>query len=86
MPRKYHRQLVGYRGAEPAGTIVVDPYNKFLYHVHGDGRAGRYGIGVGKEGFAWNGRAKIGAKKPWPTNEEVIRAVTAEFGGHNQDA
>lgn len=67
VPRDYHRQLVSYRGAEPAGTVVIDPHNRFLYLVRGDGKAVRYGIGVGREGFAWNGRAKIGAKKQWPT-------------------
>lgn len=67
VPKKYQRQQVVYRGAEPAGTVVVDPHNKFLYLVLGNGKAVRYGIGVGREGFAWNGRAVIGAKKPWPT-------------------
>ena len=67
VPRKYHRQLVSYRGAEPAGTVVVDPHHHHLYLVRGDGKAVRYGIGVGRAGFEWAGRARIGAKKQWPT-------------------
>lgn len=67
VPRQFQRQLVNYRGAEPAGTVVIDPQNRHLYLVRGDGQAVRYGIGVGRQGFAWSGRAKIGAKKHWPT-------------------
>ncbi len=47
--------------------MVIDPQNRHLYLVRGDGQAVRYGIGVGRQGFAWSGRAKIGAKKEWPT-------------------
>ena len=53
-------------GEEP-GTIVVDPDNHFLYHVRDDGMATRYGVGVGREGFAWHGRATIKRKAIWPT-------------------
>ena len=67
VPPQFQRQMVAYNGAEPAGTLVVDPQNKFLYLVRGDGEALRYGIGVGRQGFSWSGNAKIGAKKPWPT-------------------
>ncbi len=67
VPSEYLRQLVHYRGAEPAGTVVVDPHNKHLYLVRLDGMAVRYGVGVGRAGFEWQGDAKIGAKKPWPT-------------------
>lgn len=51
---------------EAPGTIIVDPQNRFLYLVQGDGSAMRYGIGVGREGFAWTGAATIGDKSPWP--------------------
>lgn len=67
VPPQFQRQMVAYAGPEPAGTLVVDPQNKFLYLVRGDGEALRYGVGVGRQGFSWNGRAKIGAKKAWPT-------------------
>ena len=63
---KYEKQLVEYHGKERAGTIVVDTPNKFLYLVKGDGTALRYGIGVGRPGFAWSGVKTISAKKEWP--------------------
>lgn len=63
---RYEKQLVEYHGRESAGTIVVDTPNKFLYLVQGDGRALRYGIGVGRPGFTWSGVKQISAKKEWP--------------------
>jgi lipoprotein-anchoring transpeptidase ErfK/SrfK len=63
---KYDRQTVDYRTEEPAGTIVIDTPNKFLYLVEGDGRAMRYGIGVGRPGFTWAGVKTITAKREWP--------------------
>ena len=66
MDPKYEPQMVEYSGRERAGTIVVDTPNKFLFLVQGDGRAMRYGIGVGKPGFTWAGVKTITAKKEWP--------------------
>ena len=63
---KYNKQLVDYTGRESAGTIVVDTPNKFLFLVQGDGKALRYGIGVGRPGFTWSGVKTISAKKEWP--------------------
>jgi lipoprotein-anchoring transpeptidase ErfK/SrfK len=63
---KFEKQLVDYDGKEGAGTIVVDTPNKFLYLVQGNGRAMRYGIGVGRPGFTWSGVKQISAKKEWP--------------------
>ena len=63
---KYEKQLVEYHGKEGAGTIVVDTPNKFLFLVQGDGKALRYGIGVGRPGFTWSGIKTISAKKEWP--------------------
>ena len=57
---------VDYRTAEPPGTIVVDTPQHFLYLVEDNGRAMRYGIGVGRPGFTWSGEHKISAKKEWP--------------------
>lgn len=51
---------------EKQGTVVVDPANKFLYLVQDGGRSLRYGIGVGKAGFAWAGEAVINNKQHWP--------------------
>jgi lipoprotein-anchoring transpeptidase ErfK/SrfK len=63
---KYEKQLVEYHGKEGAGTIVVDTPNKFLFLVQGDGKALRYGIGVGRPGFTWSGVKSVSAKKEWP--------------------
>ncbi len=62
----YRRQVVDFDGDEDTGTIVVDPGEHFLYHVQGDGQAMRYGVGVGRAGFAWSGDAEIRMKRRWP--------------------
>src|SRR5262245_20580715 len=49
------RQIVGYPSKEASGTIIIDTPHTFLYYVLGNGRAIRYGIGVGREGFTWSG-------------------------------
>lgn len=63
----YLRRAVDYTGAERPGTIVVDPNACYLYLVQEGGRAMRYGVGVGREGFGWNGAAQIRRKAEWPT-------------------
>jgi lipoprotein-anchoring transpeptidase ErfK/SrfK len=63
---RYEKQIVDYDGREAAGTIVIDTPSKFLYLVQGNGKALRYGIGVGKPGFTWSGVKQISAKKEWP--------------------
>ena len=60
------RQPAEYRTREPAGTIVVDTAARHLYLVEGNGRAMRYGIGVGKAGLAFAGNAVIRRKAEWP--------------------
>ncbi len=60
------RQVVPYATNEPAGTIIVDPAHTFLYLTLGDGKALRYGIGVGREGFEWSGTERIVRKAEWP--------------------
>lgn len=67
VPSKYHRQLVRYETDQKPGTIVIDTGEKFLYLVEPDGKAMRYGIGVGREGFEWQGTARIALKREWPT-------------------
>ena len=64
--KKYRRQMVDFDGNEDPGTLVVDPENRFLYHVLAYGQAKRYGVGVGRAGFAWAGSAQIGMKRRWP--------------------
>ncbi|MBM6594259.1 L,D-transpeptidase [Microvirga sp. BT291] len=63
---RYLRQEVAYSGRERPGTIVVDTGNRFLYLIMENGRALRYGIGVGAEGMLWSGRARVGRKASWP--------------------
>lgn len=60
------RTNVYYSGSEPAGTIVIDPQRRFLYHVQPGGWAVRYGVGVGRQGFSWSGTASIEDKQEWP--------------------
>jgi lipoprotein-anchoring transpeptidase ErfK/SrfK len=62
----YLRKNVSYATNEAPGTIVIDPPNHYLYHVEEGGRATRYGVGVGREGFAWAGVARIKSKQEWP--------------------
>jgi lipoprotein-anchoring transpeptidase ErfK/SrfK len=63
---QFRRQLVPYNGREWPGTIVVDTANRHLYHVRPGGMAMRYGIGVGRDGFRWDGEAYIARKARWP--------------------
>jgi lipoprotein-anchoring transpeptidase ErfK/SrfK len=63
---EYLRRPVHYPTSEPPGTIVVDAKNRFLYLVQGAGRALRYGVGVGRQGFGWSGVATIHDKQEWP--------------------
>ncbi|HEV7415964.1 MAG TPA: L,D-transpeptidase [Tianweitania sediminis] len=67
VPREFQRQIVRYKTAEKPGTIIVDTSAKHLYFVLPDGKAVRYGIGVGREGFEWKGDARIAMKREWPT-------------------
>ena len=66
MDAKYARQTVAYNGPEKPGSIVVDIDERMLYLVQPDGRAIRYGVGVGKQGFSWRGVASVGRKGVWP--------------------
>jgi lipoprotein-anchoring transpeptidase ErfK/SrfK len=66
LPENFRRQLVDYQTIEPAGTIVIDTPHTYLYLVLGNGKALRYGIGVGREGFTWAGRERISRMAEWP--------------------
>ena len=77
----YQRKEVQYDTREKPGTIVIDPSEHFLYFVQGGGRALRYGVGVGSEGFAWSGVATVRSKQEWPnwypTNDYLQRQPEA---------
>ena len=66
LPARLRRQIVSYATNEAPGTIVVDTPNTYLYYVLGGGKAVRYGIGVGREGFTWSGTQTITRKAEWP--------------------
>ena len=65
-PAQFRRQVVAYNGSEAPGTIIIDTPNTFLYLVQPGGRAIRYGIGVGRDGFRWSGTQTITKKAEWP--------------------
>jgi len=66
LPLQFRRQIVLYRSTEAPGTIIVHTAERFLYVVQPNGRALRYGIGVGREGFQWQGLLRITRKQEWP--------------------
>lgn len=63
---KWNRTVVFYRTNEPPGTIIVQSHERYLYVVQPGGRALRYGIGVGRDGFRWQGLVTITRKQEWP--------------------
>src|SRR3981189_2037137 len=63
---EFKRTAVLYRTTEPPGTIIISTKDRHLYLVQGGGRALRYGIGVGREGFQWQGLLNITPKAEWP--------------------
>jgi lipoprotein-anchoring transpeptidase ErfK/SrfK len=66
VPERLKRTVVSFNPSEPAGTIVIDTGNTYLYYVLGGGRAIRYGVGVGREGFTWSGVQPVSRKAVWP--------------------
>jgi lipoprotein-anchoring transpeptidase ErfK/SrfK len=63
---EFKKTAVLYRTNEPAGTIIIQTAERHLYLIQGNGRALRYGIGVGRDGFTWQGLVNITQKKEWP--------------------
>src|SRR5665213_279365 len=63
---EFQKQMVYYRTTEPAGTIIISTAERHLYLIEGNGRALRYGIGVGRAGFQWQGMVNITKKAEWP--------------------
>ncbi|MEM9104389.1 MAG: L,D-transpeptidase [Pseudomonadota bacterium] len=76
------RRVVRFSEGHPAGTIIIDTSERRLYHVMGDGKAMRYGVGVGRDGFTWQGKNRISRKAEWPgwTPPEVMRRREAAKG------
>ena len=63
---RLQRQVVSYSGREAPGTVIIDTPRTYLYYVLGGGKAIRYGIGVGREGFTWSGVKSVERKAEWP--------------------
>lgn len=63
---KYYRRRVNYKTDQRPGTVVVDTNNFYLYLVEADGKAMRYGVGLGRAGFEWSGNGRIAWKQEWP--------------------
>jgi lipoprotein-anchoring transpeptidase ErfK/SrfK len=66
LPPNLKKQLVEYSTKEPAGTLIIDTANTYLYLTLGGGKALRYGIGVGRDGFTWTGTERISRMSEWP--------------------
>ena len=66
VPQRLKRAIVAFDSHEAPGTIVIDTGNTYLYYVLGQGRAVRYGVGVGREGFTWSGVQTVTRKAEWP--------------------
>ena len=67
LKKKFLPKMVSYSSQEKPGTIIINTNRRFLYLILGDGKAKRYGIGVGRSGFTWNGTEKITRKREWPS-------------------
>lgn len=65
-PREFARKVISYETKQAPGTIIVDPKEHFLYFILDNGKAIRYGVGVGRTGFGWRGTVRIGRKAEWP--------------------
>jgi len=66
LPEEFKKQMVFYRSLEPPGTIIIDTQERHLYLIQDSTHALRYGIGVGRDGFTWQGLLTITRKAEWP--------------------
>lgn len=82
VPSQFRRQMVRLETREKPGTIIVDTRSHYLFLVMGDGRAMRYGIGVGRQGFGWKGAVTVARKAEWPAwhPPAAMRAREAKRG------
>lgn len=82
VPERFWRQVVPKPTGEAPGTVIVSTSDRFLYHVHDDGTATRYGVGIGGAGFEWSGSGHIAYKREWPTwtppSDMIIRLPELE--------
>jgi lipoprotein-anchoring transpeptidase ErfK/SrfK len=66
MDPRFFRRVLDYSTQEKPGSIVIDTRGRYLYYVEAQGRAIRYGIGVGRTGFTWSGIKTVSQKREWP--------------------
>ena len=66
LPEEFQKQLVFYRSLQPPGTVIIDTQERHLYLIQDQTHALRYGIGVGRDGFTWQGLLQISRKAEWP--------------------
>ncbi|MBI5264683.1 MAG: L,D-transpeptidase [Bradyrhizobium sp.] len=78
LPDRLRRAVVNFETAEPAGTVIIDTGHTTLYYVLGHGRAIRYGVGVGREGFTWSGIQAISRKAEWPDWHPPARMIARQ--------
>lgn len=75
---RFLRQVVADPTGQPPGTLVVDTGNHFIYLTQGNGQAMRYGVGLGRQGFAWSGRGVIQYKRKWPKWTPPVEMVARQ--------
>lgn len=78
IPERLQRKVVAFETREHAGTIVIDTANTTLYYVLGQGRAIRYGVGVGREGFTWSGVQTVSRKAEWPDWHPPVEMIARQ--------
>ena len=85
---RYIRRVVEYSSNEEPGAVIVDTANRYLYHIQPGGLATRYGVGIGRSGFEWSGRAHIAYKREWPVwtppSDMIKRQPQLEKWRHGQ--
>ena len=75
---QFLRQEVDYQTTERPGTVIVDTRAHFLYFVEENGKAMRYGVGLGRDGYAWSGRGVIQWKQKWPRWTPSVEMVSRQ--------
>ncbi len=78
VPERLRRALVSLNTTEAPGTVIIDTGNTALYYVLGQGRAIRYGVGVGRDGFTWSGVQTISRKAEWPDWHPPVEMIARQ--------
>jgi lipoprotein-anchoring transpeptidase ErfK/SrfK len=78
VPERLRRAIVNFDSREAPGTVIIDTGNTALYYVLGGGRAIRYGVGVGREGFTWSGVQAVTRKAEWPDWHPPVQMIARQ--------